>query len=151
MHLPGEFTEVGMVENVPSTRIKLEFCKPATKSDSNTSLEKGLVQFRDGNDTWPWWHFELKTCIFKNIKSTAMLFVSKVAGHLFGQDQSGCFLCFCLLCILEHVRWRHWIIVRFMKSYLPSEFLRKKNVLIECLMSIQYSNWQHNLPQSSYL
>ena len=30
-----------MVENVHSTRIKHEFCKPATKSDSNTTPEKG--------------------------------------------------------------------------------------------------------------
>ena len=51
MHSSGKLTQVGMVENVHSTRIKREFCKPATKSDSNTTPEKGLVQFRDGNDT----------------------------------------------------------------------------------------------------
>ena len=39
-----------MVENVHSTRFKREFCKPATKSDSKTTPEKGLVQFRDGDD-----------------------------------------------------------------------------------------------------
>ena len=47
MHSPGKLTQVGMVENMH----KREFCKPATESDSNTAHEKGLVQFRDGNDT----------------------------------------------------------------------------------------------------
>ena len=51
MHSPGKLIQVGMVENVHSTRIKCEFCKPATKSDSYTTPEKGLVQFRDGNDS----------------------------------------------------------------------------------------------------
>ena len=50
IHSPGRLTQVGMKENVHSTRIKREFCTPATKSDSNTTHEKGLVQFRDGND-----------------------------------------------------------------------------------------------------
>ena len=39
-----------MVENVHSTRIKREFCKPETKSDSNTTPEKGLARFCDGDD-----------------------------------------------------------------------------------------------------
>ena len=51
MHSPSKVAQVGMVENVHSTRIKRVFYKPATKSDSNTTPEKGLVQFRDGNDT----------------------------------------------------------------------------------------------------
>ena len=51
LHSPGKVTQVGMVENVHSTRIQRQFCKPATKSDSNTTPEKGLVQFCDGNDT----------------------------------------------------------------------------------------------------
>ena len=61
MHSTGKSTQVGMVENVHSIRIKREFCKPATKSDSYTTPEKGLVQFGDRNDTWRWWYFELKT------------------------------------------------------------------------------------------
>ena len=36
-------TQVGMVENVHSTRFKREFCKSATKSDSKTTPEKGLM------------------------------------------------------------------------------------------------------------
>ena len=50
MHSPGKLTQVGMVENVYSSRIEREFCKPATKNDSYMTPEKGLVQFRDGND-----------------------------------------------------------------------------------------------------
>ena len=51
MHSPSTLTQEVMIENVHSTRIKREFCKPATKSVSNTTPEKGLVLFRDGNDT----------------------------------------------------------------------------------------------------
>ena len=51
MHSFGELTQVGMVQKVHSTRIKREFCKPATKSDSNATPENRLVQFRDENDT----------------------------------------------------------------------------------------------------
>ena len=72
MHSPGKLTEVGMVENVYSTRIKREFCKPETKIDSKTTPEKGLVRFRDGNDTWRWWHFELKTPAFLKISTVQM-------------------------------------------------------------------------------
>ena len=39
----GKWTQVKMVENVHSTRFKREFCKPASKSDSRTTPEKGLV------------------------------------------------------------------------------------------------------------
>ena len=39
MHSPDKLTQVGMVENVHSTRIKCEICKLATKSDSNTTPE----------------------------------------------------------------------------------------------------------------
>ena len=58
---PWQLTQEGKVENVHSTRIKREFCKPAAKSYSNMTPEKGLEQFRDGNDMWRWWHFEPKT------------------------------------------------------------------------------------------
>ena len=51
MHSSGKLTQVGMVENVHSTRIKGEFYKPTTTSDSKTTPEKGLIQFCDGNDT----------------------------------------------------------------------------------------------------
>ena len=52
---PGKLTQVGMVENVHSTRIKCEFCKPATKSYSNTTPWKGTRtiswrKWRDGDD-----------------------------------------------------------------------------------------------------
>ena len=40
MHSPGKLTQVEMEENVHSIR----------KIDSSTTPEKGLVQFRDGND-----------------------------------------------------------------------------------------------------
>ena len=40
---PGKWTQVGIVENVNSTRFKREFCKPVTESDSKTTPEKGLV------------------------------------------------------------------------------------------------------------
>ena len=98
MHSPSKLTQVVIVENVNSTRIKRDFCKPTTKSDSNTTLEKGLVPFRDGNDTWRWWHFELET--------PAILRKSTIQMCKFPQNM--------------HVRWRHWI--RFMKSYLLSKF-----------------------------
>ena len=55
MHSPGKLTQVGMVENVHSTRIKREYCKPAIKSDSNTTPEKDSYNFvtemtRGGDD-----------------------------------------------------------------------------------------------------
>ena len=52
MHSPGKLAQVGMVENVHSTRMKREFCKPAIKSDRNTTPEKNFVteMTRDGDD-----------------------------------------------------------------------------------------------------
>ena len=84
IHSPGKLTQVGMVENVHSTRINREFCKPTTKSYSNTTPKKGLVQFRDGNDMWRWWYFELKTL--------AVLKTSKVQMRKFPQKLRDTFL-----------------------------------------------------------
>ena len=70
-----------MVENVHSTRIKREFCKPETKSDSNTTPEKGLGRFCDGDDMWRWWHFELKTpAVFKISTVHVSKFPQKLRG-----------------------------------------------------------------------
>ena len=81
MHSPDKLTQVWMVENVHSTRIKREFCKPETKSDSNTTPEKGLVRFCDGDDMWRWWHFELKTPAVSKISTVQVCkFPQKLRG-----------------------------------------------------------------------
>ena len=81
-----------MLENVHSTRFKREFCKPATKSDSKTTPEKGLVYFRDGDD-----------CDGNDISNLKPLKLKKYQRYK-PQDESGRFLCFYLACVLEHIR-----------------------------------------------
>ena len=102
MHSPGKLAQVGMVENVHSTRMKREFCKPAIKSDRNTTPEKNFVteMTRDGDDI-----LNLKPPSVLQISTVQMCKIpSKVAGHLFRQEESGRYLCFFLVCVLEHVR-----------------------------------------------
>ena len=83
-----------MLENVHSTRFKREFCKPATKSDSKTTPEKGLVYFRDGDDCDGNDISNLKPLKLKNINGTNLkmkvvaFYVSilHVYWNIFGED-----------------------------------------------------------------
>ena len=105
MHSPGKLTQVGLVGNVHYTQIKRGFCKPATKSDSNTIHDKELVQIvtemtRDGDDI-----LNLKPMQFKKISTVQTCkFSQKLLGTYLFQDESGRFSCFFLVCVLEPVR-----------------------------------------------
>ena len=124
MHSPGKIAQEGIVENMHSTRIKRDFCKLATKTDSNTTHEKGVVHFRDGNNTLRWWHFELKTPAVLKISTVQMCkFPQNLRAPVPSRWKWSFFLFFFLVCVLQHVRWRHWISVHFMKSYILSKFL----------------------------
>ena len=129
MHSPGKRTEVGMVENVHVTRIKRAFCKPATKSDSNTTPKKESYNFmteitRDGDDM-----LNLKPLQFYKYQQYRCVNSLKSCGAPIPSRWNCFFLCFFFVCVLQHVRWRQWISVRFMKSYLLSKFLDNRLLL----------------------
>ena len=80
---PGKWTQVGIVENVHSTRFKRKFCKPVTESDSKTTPEKGLVSFRDGDD---WDGNDILNLKTPGVKKISMVQINKFPQKLRGTN-----------------------------------------------------------------